>query len=72
MNIKSQVMKTYQLCVVPIGNSKITEEIEFCPRAPVLKYHQGSSGSCCLSSLASAFHGIGENKAETSLVNHIE
>ena len=33
-------MKTHQFLVIPIGNAKITEKIEFRRRAPVLKYHQ--------------------------------
>ena len=64
--------KTYQLFAVPICQSKTTEEIQFHPAAPVLKYHQKSSNSCCFSSLASAFHGIGDNMAVTALVNRIE
>ena len=44
----------------------------FQPAAPVLKYHQMSCISCCLSSLASAFHGIGDDRALTALVNRIE
>ena len=44
----------------------------FHPEAPVLKYHQKSSNSCCLSSLASDFHIIGDNMAVDSLANHIE
>ena len=51
MNIEGQDLETYQFFVVRIGNLKITEEIEFHPRAPVLKYHQEPSNSCCLSSL---------------------
>ena len=62
-------MKTYKLFEVPIGNTKITEKIEFHPKAPVLKYHQESSNSFCLTSLASAFHTIGEKKSESSLEN---
>ena len=38
MNIKVQEMETYQIFVVPMGNTKITEEIEFHPRATVLKH----------------------------------
>ena len=52
-------MKTYHLFVVPIGNTKITEKKESHPKPPVLKYHQESSNSCSLSSLASYFHSIG-------------
>ena len=36
-------METYQIFVFPVGNAKIIEEIEFHPRAPVLK-HQASDG----------------------------
>ena len=39
-------MKTYPLFVVPIGNPKIIDKIEFHPKAPVLKYHQESYKSC--------------------------
>ena len=44
----------------------------FHPAAPVLKYHQKSSYSCCLSSLASAFHIIDKEGASPDLVNLIE
>ena len=37
-----------------------------------LKYHQKLSKNCCLSSLASAFYIIDDNKAETALSNCIE
>ena len=64
--------KTSQICVLPIGNSKTTEKVQFHPEAPVIKYHQNSSNSCCLSSVASDFHFIGDNRAVTALVNRIE
>ena len=38
----------------------------------MLKYHQKLSNGCCLSSLASSFHSIGDNRAATSLENRIE
>ena len=38
----------------------------------MLKYHQKASNSCCLSSLASAFHSIGDDRAVPDLVNCIE
>ena len=38
MNIEVQVMEIYQIFLVPMGNAKITEELEFQPRAAVLKY----------------------------------
>ena len=37
----------------------------------MIKYHQKSSNSCCLSSLASSFHIIGDGRAENALVNLI-
>ena len=37
-----------------------------------MKYHQKTSNSCCLSSLASAFHCINDKKDVRSLVNRIE
>ena len=37
MNIEGQEMETYKIFLVPISNAKITEEIEFHPRAPVIK-----------------------------------
>ena len=44
----------------------------FHPEAPVLKYHQESSNSCCLISLSSHFHSIGDNRAVTDIVNCIK
>ena len=37
MSIEDQEMETYQIFLVPMGNTKTTEYIEFHPRAPVLK-----------------------------------
>ena len=71
INTRGSDTKTYQLVAAPIGNTKTTEEIQFHPEAPVLKYHQKSYNSCFLSSLASAFHSIGGNRDVTSLVNCI-
>ena len=72
MNIKGQENKTYQLYVVTMGNAKIAEKIEFHLEAPVIKYHQESYNSCCLSILAAPFHSIGDNRAVTDLENSIE
>ena len=44
----------------------------FHPEALVLKYHQKLSNSCCLISLASAFHSIGDNRDATALADCIE
>ena len=49
-----------------------TEALVFHPAAPVLEYYQKLSNICCLSSLASAFHCINDNRALLSLVNIIE
>ena len=65
-------MKTYQLFVVPVGNSKIIGNIVFHTVAPVLEYHQKLYNSCCLSSSSSTFRSDGDNRAITSLANHIE
>ena len=64
--------QNYQKCVVLIGNAKMTKKVQFHSKAPLIQYHQKSSNSCCLSSLASAFHCIGDNSAVYSLVNRIE
>ena len=64
--------KTYQVFGVTIGNAKITSKVQFHPAAPVIKYHQKTSNSCSLSSLASAFHCISDNRALPALVNSIE
>ena len=37
MNIEGREMETYQFFVVVIDHAKITEEIEFHPREPVIK-----------------------------------
>ena len=38
MNIEGQYMETYSIFAVSMGNAKVTEEVEFHPTAPVLKY----------------------------------
>ena len=64
--------KTFQIFGVPIGNAKITRKVQFHQAAPVIKCHQKTSTSCCLSSLASAFQCIGDNRAVTAFVDSIE
>ena len=64
--------KTFQMFGVPIGNAKIRRKVQFHPAAPVIKYHQKTYNSCCLSSLASAFHFINDNRDVPALVNSIE
>ena len=57
---------------VPISNAKITRKVQFHPSAPLIKYHQKRYNSCCLSSLASAFHYIIYNRTIPALVNFTE
>ena len=38
----------------------------------MLKYHQNSSNSFCLSSLVSAFHSIFDNRNENAFANRIK
>ena len=64
--------KTFQIFGVPIGNTKITREVQFHLAATVMKYHQNTYNSCCLSILESAFHCINENRSVIDLVNSIE
>ena len=61
--------KTFQIFGVPIGNAKITIKVQFHPVAPVIKYHQKTSNSCFLGSLASSFHYINEIRDVPALVN---
>ena len=66
------IQKTYQIFRLPIGNAKITRKVQFHPEAPVMKYHQNTSNSCCLSSLESPFHCISDNRAVPAIVSSIE
>ena len=64
--------KIFQIFGVPISNAKITIKVQFRLVAPVMKYHQNTYNSCCLSSLALSFHCINYNRAKLALVNSIE
>ena len=64
--------KIFQIFGVPIGNAKITRTLQFRLAAPVMKYLQRTSNSCCLSSFASAVHCIDDNRDVLSLVSSIE
>ena len=64
--------KISQIFGVPIGNAKITRKVQFHQAVPVIKYHQKTSNSCCLSSLASSFHCINDNMVVPDLVNNVE
>ena len=46
---------------------KKLQKIGFHPEAPVLKYHQKYSNSCCLSNLESVFRSIADNSAANIL-----
>ena len=48
--------QNYQKFEVQIGNARMNQNITFSTEAPLIKYHQESYNSCCLSSLSSAFH----------------
>ena len=50
----------------------MTKKVQFRTEAPLIKYHQKSSNSCCLISLKSDFNCIGDNRAFTALVNLIK
>ena len=41
------VIIKFLLFTVPIGTAKKTDEIQFHPAAPVIKYYQKLSTSCC-------------------------
>ena len=64
--------KTYQIFGVKIGNAKMTRRVQFHPEAPLIKYHQKSSNSCCLVILASDFQCYYENRAVYGPLNRIE
>ena len=70
--IRGNEAKTYQSFVVPIGNTKIIENIVFHPEDPVLKYHKMLSNTYCLSSLTSDFHIIDYTRAATACADCIE
>ena len=50
----------------------MTRKVQFRPASPLIKYNQKISNSCCLSSLESAIHCIGDNRSVSALVNRIE
>ena len=52
-----------------IDNAITIRKVQFHPAAPVIKYHQNTSTSCCLSSLSPDFHCINENRALPVLIN---
>ena len=64
--------KTFQIIGVPIGNVKIKRQVQFHLAAPLMKYHQKTFNSFCLSSLASEFNCINYNMYVLALVNIIE
>ena len=64
--------KRYQIFGVQIGNAKMTINLQIHPAAPLIKYHQKKYTSCCLSSLASDFHYIGDKRYVLDIVKRIE
>ena len=64
--------KKLQIFGVPIDNEKMTRKLQFQPEARLIKYHQKTSNSCCLSSLASNFHCINETMDVPALLYSIE
>ena len=58
--------------VVPIVNAKNMEEMRFRIDAPMIKYNQSSSNSCCFSILASEFDSINQIKADNAISKFIE
>ena len=64
--------KIDQIFGVSIDSTKITRKVQFDTAAPLIKYHQNTSNSCCLIVLASTFHCINDNRDVTTLVNSIE
>ena len=58
--------------VVPIRNAKNVEEMKFNIDAPMLKYCQNTSNSCCFSSLASVFDSINQIMAPNVISNSME
>ena len=64
--------RTFQIFGVPIGNAKITRKVQFHPAAPVMKYHQNTYNSCCLSGIASSIYCYNKNRAIPAPVNSIE
>ena len=58
----------YQKFGVPIDIAKMNKKVRFRTEAPLIQYHQNLLNSCCLSSLASAFHCIGDYRDVTSLI----
>ena len=60
------------MLVVSIVSAKNVEEMKFRIDAPILKYLQNTSNSCCFSSLASAFDSNDQIKSANAISNHIE
>ena len=69
---RGDTTRNYQKFGVPIGNVIMNQKVRFYTEAPLIKYHKNIPNSCCLSSLASAFHCVCDNRAFTALVNRIE
>ena len=70
--LRGDKTQNHQKFGVPIGNAKMTKRVQFHQESPLIQKHQKLSNSCCLSSLISAFHCIGDNRSVSDLANYIE
>ena len=50
----------------------MTKKVQFRTEEPLIQYHQKLSNGCCLSSLASSFHCMVDNRSVYVIVNRIE
>ena len=67
--LRGDYAKTFQIFGVKIDNAKIIRKVKFQPAELVIKYHQNTSASFCLSSLSPGFHCINDNRAVPALIN---
>ena len=69
---ETQDKNIFKMFVVPINNAKNVEEMKFHIDAPMLKYCQSTSNSCCFSSLESEFDSINQIKDANAISKRIE
>ena len=68
----TQDINTFKFFQVATGNAKCVESFKFQNDAPILKYFQKSSNSCCFSSLGSVFAIINHNNAANAISMQID
>ena len=68
---ETQDTSTFKMFVDQISNAKNVEEIKFHINAPMLKYRQNSSNSCCFSNSESSFEIINQTKDSNAISKHI-